>query len=104
MGNNNEELDDDICVTLQLDNDEQVECEILTIFPVGDTDYIALLPTTGSFAEDGEVFLYRYVETEDGEPSLDNIMDDEEYEAVYDAFDEWLDSSEFDELVDDEEE
>ena len=31
-------------------------------------------------------------------------MDDEEYEAVYDAFDEWLDSSEFDELVDDEEE
>ncbi len=103
MGNNNEELDDDICVTLQLDNDEQVECEILTIFPVGDQDYIALLPTTGEYADEGEVFLYRYVETPDGEPSLDNIMSDEEYDAVYDAFDEWLDASEFDEIVDEEE-
>ncbi len=100
MGKNNEELDDDICVTLELDNGEKVECEILTIFPVGNQDYIALLPTTGEYAEEGEVFLYRYVETADGEPSLDNIMDDEEYEAVYDAFDEWLDSSEFDEIVD----
>ena len=36
---------------------------------------------------------------ENGEPGLDNILDDEEYELASDAFDEWLDSHEFDDLV-----
>ena len=35
--------------------------------------------------------------TEDGEPDLGNIEDDEEYEIAADAFDEWMDSQEFDE-------
>ena len=48
--------------------------------------------------EEGEVFIYRYVETEDGEPTLENIEDDDEYEAAADAFDEWLDEQEFEEL------
>lgn len=94
-----DELDDDVCVTLELDDGTSVECEILTIFPVGDNDYIALLPTTGEAAEEGEIYLYRYTETPEGEPSLDNIMDDDEYEAVADAFDELLDSQEYDEIV-----
>ena len=41
--------------------------------------------------EEGEVYLYRYSETEDGTPVLDNIVDDDEYEIVADAFDEMLD-------------
>lgn len=98
--NNNLEPDEEMYVTLELDDGESLECEILTIFPVGERDYIALLPVDGPYAEDGEVFLYRYTEDETGEPSLDNIMDDEEYDAVYDAFDELLDSEQFDELVD----
>ena len=65
----------------------------------GDRDYIALLPTEGAEAEDGEVYLYRYEEDEDGNPSLDNIEDDDEYEVVADAFDELLDDQEFDEIV-----
>ena len=36
--------DEDIVVTLDLDDGSQVECEILTIFTVGERDYIALLP------------------------------------------------------------
>ena len=48
---------------------------------------------------DGEVYIYRFQEI-NGEPSLDNIMDDDEYERVADAFDELLDDSEYDELVD----
>ena len=44
-------------------------------------------------------YLYRYSETEDGEPTLDNIEDDDEYEVVADAFDELLDAQEYDELV-----
>ena len=35
----------------------------------------------------------------DGNPSLDNIEDDDEYEVVADAFDELLDDQEFDEIV-----
>ena len=34
-----------------------------------------------------------------GAPTLDNIEDDDEYEIVADAFDELLDSQEYDELV-----
>ena len=72
---------------------------VLTIFEAGDREYIALLPMEGADAEEGEVYLYRYSETEGGEPILDNIEDDDEYEIVADAFDELLDSQEYDELV-----
>lgn len=98
--NMNLEPDEDICVTLELDDGKKLECAVLTIFPVGNNDYIALLPLEGEYAEEGEVFLYRYTEDADGEPSLDNITDDDEYEAVSDAFDELLDSQQYDELVD----
>lgn len=84
-------------VTLTLDDDTVVECAILTIFPVNGKDYIALLPLDESGDnEDGEVFLYRYSEDENEEPSLTNIDDDDEYELVADAFDELLDAQEFD--------
>ena len=89
-------------VTLTLDDDTEVECEIISIFPVGEKEYIALLPIEGNEAEDGEVFIYRYTESADGEPDLENIEDDDEYEAVADAFDELLDSEEFDEIDDEE--
>lgn len=89
--------DEQMTVTLYLDNDETVECAILTILEVDGQDYIALLPTGDD--EDGSVYLYRYLETPEGEPSLENILDDDEYEKVVDAFDEWLDSQEYDEIV-----
>ena len=91
---NNEE----VTVTLTLDNDETLECAVLTIYSVGDQEYIALLPMNDEENEDGDVYLYRYIETEDGEPTLENIEDDDEYEAAADAFDEWLDEQEFEEL------
>lgn len=53
--------------------------------------------------EDGEVYLYRYVEDINGNPDLENIDSDEEYEIVADAFDELLDSAEYDELVSEDE-
>ena len=86
-------------VTLTLEDDTELECIVLTIFQAGDRDYIALLPMEGQEAEEGEVFLYRYSETEDGTPNLENIEDDDEYEVVADAFDELLDEEEYDEIV-----
>lgn len=99
---NNANDDNDIMVTLDLDDGSQVECEILTIFTVNDQDYIALLPldTSGEPNDDGEVYIYRYAEDEEGNPSLANITDDEEYEAVADRFDEWLDEAEFNDMED----
>ena len=81
--------DEDIVVTLDLDDGSQVECEILTIFTVGERDYIALLPLdeNGEENEEGEVFIYRYSE-------------DDEYEAVSDRFDELLDEAAFEEMDD----
>lgn len=90
-------------VTLTLDNNETVECEIITILTVDDKKYIVLLPMEGAYSENGEVFLYGYEENGNDEPTLRYIDSEEEYEKVSDAFDEFLDSEEFDELVEDEE-
>ena len=78
--NLNEE--EEMTVTLTLDDDTEVECVVLTIFTAGERDYIALLPMEGEDSEEGEVYLYRYSETEDGTPVLDNIEDDDEYEML----------------------
>ena len=92
--NLNEEEDQEMTVTLTLDDDTEVECVVLTIFKAGEREYIALLPMEGADSEEGEVYLYRYSESEDGAPTLDN-----EYEIVAEAFDELLDEQEYDELV-----
>ena len=77
-------------VTLTLDDDTELECMVLTIFPAGGRDYIALLPMDDIEEEEGDVYLYRYEEDESGNPNLTNIEDDEEYEVAADAFDELL--------------
>lgn len=101
----NEEMDMELeeMVTLTLDNGEEVGCAVIAIYPVNGRDYIALLPLEGEGADTGEVYLYRFMEDEEGNPNLANIEDDEEYEAASDAFDELLDAEEFDELVDEDE-
>ncbi len=83
-------------VTLTLENDEELECEILTIYTAAGKDYIALAPMDESL--DGIVYLYRYIDHGENEPELEQIDTDEEYEIASDGFDEWLDTMEFEEL------
>ncbi|HKM21704.1 MAG TPA: DUF1292 domain-containing protein [Lachnospiraceae bacterium] len=94
--------DEDMTVDLELDDGSKVTCAIITILTVADKDYIVLLPVDESGeSKDGEVWFYQYEEDENdvnAEPVLTYIEDDEEYEAVADAFDEYLDSVEFDEV------
>mgnify|MGYP000380746533 CR=1 FL=1 len=91
-------------VTLTLDDGSMMECAILTIFEADEKEYIALLPLDENGQnEDGEVYLYRYAVGPNGAPQLDNIETDEEYEIVSDAFDELLDSMEYDEIVSEDE-
>ena len=89
-----------VTVTLTLDNDETLECAVLTIYEAAGRQYIALLPLdeNGEESEESDVYIYRFSETEDGEPNLENIEDVDEYDAAADKFDEWMDSLEFDEI------
>lgn len=103
--NMDEELEqEEVTVTLTLDDGSQLECVVLTIFEAGEREYIALLPVDGEDTEEDELYLYRYSEDADGNPSLENIEDDDEYDLVADAFDELLDEQEYDELVGEDEE
>lgn len=96
---------EEMTVELELEDGTCVTCAIVTILTVSKQEYIVLLPLDDQGNNtDGEVWFYRYSENPDDpneEPELDYIDDDDEYEAVADAFDEYLDSAEFDELMGD---
>lgn len=98
---------EEMTVEMTLEDDTVVTCAVIAIFPVEDQDYIALLPLDeNGDNEDGEVWIYRYSENPDDpneEPELTFIEDDEEYDCAADAFDEYLDQCEFDEVVENEE-
>ena len=106
MGKKNYEEDEEMTVELELEDGEVVNCAVITILTVEKQDYIVLLPLDDDGEnEDGEVWFYRYsenLEDPNEEPELGYIEDDDEYERVSEAFDEYLDNCEFDELVDEE--
>ena len=108
MGKKNDFEEEEMTVELELDDGTNVNCAVITIITVNSSDYIVLLPLNDKGDnEDGEVWFYRYSENPDDpneEPVLDYIDDDDEYEAVADAFDEYLDNCEFDEIIEADEE
>lgn len=85
-------------ITLTLEDDSEVECVVLSIFPVEEQEYIALMPVEEleKDEENSEVLLYRFSEPAEGELDLSNIETDEEYEAVAEAFSQILDEMEAD--------
>lgn len=94
------EIDEmDMTVDIELEDGSSVTCAIVTILTVNGKDYIVLLPLDEDGENtDGEVWFYGYQEDENDpnvEPELLYIEDDDEYEAVADAFDEFLDNEEF---------
>ena len=100
MSNKFDTPDEDMTVTITLDDDTEITCDVVTILNVEDKDYIVVLPTNtnGRFPED-EVWIYGYAENPEDpneEPELIYIDDEEEYEKVADAFDEYLDALDFD--------
>ena len=91
--NENESL----TVTLTLENDEELECAVLTIFEADGREYIALLPLDeNGDNDDGQVYLYRFIDNGgDEEPGLENILEDDEFERVSEAFNEWMEEQDF---------
>lgn len=99
---NTEFLDEDMSVDIILEDGTTVNCNIITIITVQEKDYIVLQPLNeDGESDDGEVWFYRYEEDENdvnAEPVLSYIDDDEEYETVEDAFDEFLDDDLYDSM------
>ena len=93
-------MDEYATVELTLDDDEVVECAILTVLEANGNEYIALLPIdeNGEPEDDSDIFLYRFSEDEDGEPVLENIEDDDEFEIASTALDDWFDAQDFEEV------
>lgn len=92
--------EEEMKVELSLDDGSTVMCEVITILEVGGKDYIALLPDGQEDAEDQDVWFYEYKENPDDpneEPELIYIEDDDVYDSVCDAFDEYLDECEYEE-------
>lgn len=89
-------------VEVELDGGKVVNCAIMIVLTVDEKDYIVLLPLDENGQNtDGNVWFYEFIlSSPDAEPELGYIEDDEEYEKVAEAFDQFLDDAEFDELVD----
>lgn len=74
---------------LSLDDGTDLVCIVVSIYEIDGQEYIALIPEDQSKDEEAEevdVYIYRFSEDEDGNPVLDNIMDDDEYEQAVDTF------------------
>ena len=70
-----------LSVTLTLENDEELECDVITIFETDARQYIALLPVNANEdSEDGQIYLYRLID---------------EFERVSEVFNDWMESQDF---------
>ena len=83
----NVEIDEMDIITLEFDNGDEVECEIMGVFDFNGKEYIALIPDDGT----DDVYIYGYKEVGEDEFELIDIEDDAEFEAVVAEFDSIMD-------------
>jgi hypothetical protein len=74
--------DEESFITLEFDDGESVECEIMGVFEFEDKEYIALIPADGS----DDVYIYGYHEVDEEEFELIDIEDEDEFERVVAEF------------------
>jgi uncharacterized protein YrzB (UPF0473 family) len=72
-------------ITIEFDDDESVECEILGTFEANGKEYIALL----KLDESEDILIYGFKEHEDDIELID-IEDEEEFQKAADILDELL--------------
>ena len=82
MADKNERNDEDF-ITLEFEDGQEVECEIMGIFECEGKEYIALIPDDGS----DDVYIYGYKEVSEEEFELIDILDDDEFKKVVEEFD-----------------
>lgn len=77
------EVEDDDIITLEYDDGTTMECEIMGVFPLGEKDYVALIPHDDS----DDVYIYRYQEYDDGTFEIESIEDENEFNKAASEFD-----------------
>ena len=77
-------------ITLEFDEGEEVECEIMGVFDFNGKEYIALIPDDGT----DDVYIYGYKEVGEDEFEIVDIDDDADFEAVAAEFDKIMDEQE----------
>lgn len=74
-------------ITLTLEDDSELECAVIGIFPFEEKEYIALMPLDGGdIDEDASVLLYEYNEIGDDDLELVFIEDEDYFNKVADEF------------------
>lgn len=68
-------------IVLTLEDDSEIECAVIGIFPMDDKEYIALVTE-----EDEQLLVYRYNEVDDENFELGTIDSEEEFEKAMDTF------------------
>lgn len=78
-------------IKLTLEDDSVMECSVLTTFMATDQEYIALVPPASARELFGYVLIFRYREV-DGNPNIQNIESEEEYETAANAYNAFIKS------------
>lgn len=95
----------DMSVTLDLEDNTQLECKVVLVFRENNRNYIALMPERQKKdAKETELYFYRLTGASFDELGIDNIEDDEEYQDVAERFEEIMDEQEFSDIFTEEEE
>ena len=90
MENNNDHICDENCgcddeamatVTLTLEDNTTLECNVLGTFDVNNSDYIALVPI-----DSDEALIYKFSQDVEGNVTLSLIESDEEFHTASEAF------------------
>lgn len=85
----------DMTIPIRISEDVSIDCEVLTVFPIDERQYIALLPNT----KEENIWFYRFVPTGSEEFYLDEIKDDGELELVMERFNLILSEAELDTIL-----
>jgi hypothetical protein len=89
---------EEIIVTLELEDEGEVECEVICIFEYDGSDYAALTPTDESIEE---LYFFGIEMKEDGdevEMELSNVEDEELLEELGLAFDQIMNEDDEDDI------
>lgn len=77
-------------ITLEFEDNKDVECEMMGVFEANGKEYIALIPDDGS----DDVWIYGYKEVGEDEFEIIDIEDDAEFEAAVEEFDKIINEQE----------
>ncbi|MBN2797042.1 MAG: DUF1292 domain-containing protein [Clostridia bacterium] len=83
-------MEENIIVLLD-ENGEEVAFEIIADFELNDQEYAVLAPVDG---DDDEALIFKVIEQPDGEPILEYLTDEDEFEFVAKAYEDLMEEEE----------